>query len=124
VFCATAADWRTLPFEPSSRLRFVMKSDERTKQWLLRWLTVKGLNPVDEGKVHQHRYTTVYIGYDGPTLCTDATTCFSCGPPEVNLAVIVYMQINQCHRVKTQLQLIIIIIIIIIITHLFRLLHV
>jgi hypothetical protein len=42
-------------------------------------------------------------------------TCFSCGPPEVNLVAIVYMQINHCHRVKTQLEFIMIIIIIIII---------
>jgi hypothetical protein len=43
------------------------------------------------------------------------TTCFSCGPPKVNLAAIVYIEINPCHRVKTQVQFIIIITIIIII---------
>jgi hypothetical protein len=36
------------------------KSEERTKQWLLKWLTAKGLNRVDYSKVHQNRDCTVH----------------------------------------------------------------
>jgi len=61
VFCPTAGDWRKLAVQPRSRLRFFFrKGEERTKQWLLRWLTAKGRNPVDYAKVHKPRDSTVH----------------------------------------------------------------
>jgi len=61
VFCPTAADWRKLLLQPRSHLLFFLKkNEERTKQWLLRWLTAKGRNPVDYAKDRKPRDSTVH----------------------------------------------------------------